>query len=62
MIVMDGFLTRRTVAKVKEILQSPRRRAEMVNTNFDIAARYYSYGVLRRWINTLLINFFGTDG
>ena len=62
LIVMDGFLTRRTVAKVKEILQSPRRRAEMVNTNFDIAARYYSYGVLRRWINTLLINFFGTDG
>ena len=62
LIVMDGFLTRRTVAKVKEILQSPQRREEMVNTNFDIAARYYSYGVLRRWINTLLINFFGTDG
>ncbi len=62
LIVMDGFLTHRTVAKVKEILQSPRRRAEMVNTNFDIAARHYSYGVLRRWINTLLINFFGTDG
>jgi len=62
LIVMDGFLTRRTVAKVKEILQSPQRREEMVNTNFDIAARYYAYGVLRRWINTLLINFFGTDG
>ncbi|MGB5750269.1 MAG: glycosyltransferase family 4 protein [Desulfobacterales bacterium] len=61
LIVMDGFLTRRTVDRVKEILQYPERREEMVNTNFDIAARYYSYGVLRRWINTLLINFFGTD-
>jgi len=62
LIVMDGFLTRRTVARVKEILQTRERRAEMVNTNYNVAARYYSYGVLRRWLNTLLINFFGTDG
>jgi glycosyltransferase involved in cell wall biosynthesis len=61
LIVMDGFLTRQTVAKVKEILQSPQRREEMVNTNFDIASRHYSYRVLHRWLNTLLINFFGTD-
>ena len=61
LIVMDGFLNRQTVAKVKEILQSPQRREEMVNTNFDIASRHYSYGVLRRWLNTLMINFFGAD-
>ena len=61
LIVMDGFLTHHTVDRVKEILQSPQRREEMVNTNFDIAARHYSYGVLRRWLNTLLINFFGTE-
>jgi glycosyltransferase involved in cell wall biosynthesis len=61
LIAMDGFLTRRTVDRVKEILQSPQRREEMVNTNFDIASRHYSYSVLRRWLNTLLFNFFGTD-
>jgi glycosyltransferase involved in cell wall biosynthesis len=61
LIVMDGFLTRHTVEKVKEVLQSPDRRKEMVNTNFEIASRHYSYRVLRRWLNTLLINFFGTD-
>jgi hypothetical protein len=58
---MDGFLTRQTVAKVKEILNSPHRREEMVNTNFNIASQHYSYRVLRRWLNTLLINFFGTE-
>ena len=34
----------------------------VVSTNFEIARRYYSYSILRRWLNTLLINFFGTEG
>ena len=62
LIVMDGFLTHRTVERVEEILQSPPRREKMVDTNFEIASRHYSYRVLRRWLSTLLINFFGTDG
>jgi glycosyltransferase involved in cell wall biosynthesis len=62
LIVMDGFLTRRTVERVREILQSPERKEEMVSTNFDIANRYYSYSILHRWLNTLLTNFFGTEG
>jgi glycosyltransferase involved in cell wall biosynthesis len=61
LIVMDGFLTHQTVDKVKEILQSHERREEMINTNFDIAGRHYSYHVLRRWLSTLLINYFGAD-
>jgi len=61
LIVMDGFLTGQTVGRVKEIMRSPERRKEMINTNFNIAGRHYSYGVLRRWLNTLLINFFGTE-
>jgi len=59
LIVMDGFLTRKTVDKVRKVLQSPERREEMVNTNFEIAGRHYSYAMLRRWLNTLLTNFFG---
>ena len=62
LIVMDGFLNRGTVERVREVLQSPRRRDQMVDTNFEIARRHYSFGVLRRWLNTLLINFFGTEG
>lgn len=59
LIVTDGFLTRRTVEKVREILQSPERKDKMVSTNFEIANRYCSFSILRRWLNPLLINFFG---
>ncbi len=61
LIVMDGFLTRRTVERVREVLQSSQRRDKMVDTNFEIARRHYSFGVLRRWLNTLLVNFFGSE-
>ena len=61
LVVMEGFLTRKTVNKVKEVLESPERRGKMVATNYDIATRHYSYAVLRRWLNTLLVNFFGVD-
>ena len=59
LIVMDGYLTRKTVSAVKEILESPGRRTKMVNTNFEVASRHYSYAMLRRWLNIMLTNFFG---
>ena len=61
LIVMDGYLTRKTVSNVNDILNTPERRAKMVNTNYEVAAKYYSYAVLRRWLNIMLTNFFGTD-
>jgi len=61
LVVMDGYLTRKNVQKVREALESPERREKMVNTNYEIASRYYSYTMLQRWLNTLLANFFGMD-
>jgi glycosyltransferase involved in cell wall biosynthesis len=61
LVVMDGFLTKNIVKKVRGVLESAERRKKMVTTNYEIAARYYSYAVLRRWLNTLLVNFFGVD-
>ncbi|MBU4344428.1 MAG: glycosyltransferase family 4 protein [Proteobacteria bacterium] len=61
LIVMDGFLTKKTVQKVREILESTEKREEMVNHNYEIASRYYSYSVLRKSLNSLIINFFGID-
>ena len=61
LIAMDGYLTRKTVSKVKAILETPEHRANMVNTNYDIAAQHYSYAVLRRWLNIMLANFFGIN-
>jgi len=59
LIVMDGYLTRKTVAQVKEVLTSPERRHKMVNTNYEVAARHYSYAVLQKCANTILTGFFG---
>jgi glycosyltransferase involved in cell wall biosynthesis len=61
LVVMDGFLTKKEVQKVREILESEQRRERMVNQNYEIAKRHYSYEFLRRRLNFLLTNFFGTD-
>jgi len=61
LVVMDGLLTRKTIEQVREVLVSEERRRTMVRHNFDVASRYYSYAMLRRWLKTLLINFFGAD-
>ncbi len=62
LVAMDGFLTEKTIRKVRELLKSEERRLRMVRTNYEVASRYYSYAVLRRWLRILLINFFGTEG
>jgi len=62
LIEMDGYLTHQTVEKVKEVLESPLRCQKMVNTNYEVASRHYSFTVLRRWLNILLTNFFGVTG
>jgi hypothetical protein len=33
----------------------------MVEHNYDIARRHFSYAVLRRYLNMLVTNFFGVD-
>ena len=62
LVTMDGFLTHRNVARVRELLVNPERREAMVEKNYAIAARYFSFAVLRKHLNYLLINFFGMDG
>jgi len=61
LVVMDGFITPEIVQQVKKILESPERREKMVNMNYDIARRYYSYIGLRESLSALIINFFGTE-
>lgn len=58
-ITIDGFLTDRAVEKTKEILLNPDRRAQMTARNYEIARKYFSYGVLRRRLSSLLSSFYG---
>ena len=61
LVVMDGFLTRQNIRDVGEILQSADRRKRMVEHNYTVATKYYSYTLLHRWLSTLMVNFFGVD-
>lgn len=55
--VIDGFLSKKTVHKVKEILEYPQRREKMVNFNYKIASRHYSYSVLRDLFGIVMNDF-----
>jgi glycosyltransferase involved in cell wall biosynthesis len=59
LIVMDRFLTKKTVQNVREILESTDRREKMVNLNYEIASRHYSYSVLCKRLNSIMTNYFG---
>lgn len=56
--VMDGYLSKKTIQNVKEILESPIRRKKMVNLNYEIASRHYSYSVLRNQISDIMNELF----
>jgi glycosyltransferase involved in cell wall biosynthesis len=60
--VMDGFLSNKTIQNVKEILESPTRREKMVNLNYEVASRHYSYSVLRNQISTIMNDLFSEYG
>ncbi len=59
LIETDGFLTPGVVDQVMQVLGSHERRRLMVENNFRIAARHFSYAVLWKRLSYLLMNFFG---
>ncbi|MBN2050680.1 MAG: glycosyltransferase family 4 protein [Spirochaetales bacterium] len=61
-ISMDGFLTQKNIAGVREILTDREKRKAMTEHNFDIAKRFFSYAVLKRRLEGILYDFFGASG
>ena len=59
--LMDGYLSKKTVQFVQEVLSNPDRRNAMVDHNYAIARRHYSYAVLRERLSVLLRNVFGDN-
>ena len=54
LIVMDGFLTKQTVRQIKETIESCELKEKMVNTNYEVASRHYSYTILQNQLNTIM--------
>ena len=61
LISMDGVVTNSVVEEVQKIFDDDTYRNEMVNHNYRVARRFYSYSVLRRSLRTLLTSLTGWD-
>ncbi len=57
--VIDGFITSDVIRMVRRLLEDKQYREEICDHNYRVAKRYYSYGVLRRSLRTLLTNLTG---
>jgi glycosyltransferase involved in cell wall biosynthesis len=59
--VMDGFLSARTVQKIKSLLESSSARQEMVDHNFSIASRHFSFHILRNKLDLVMRDLLGHE-
>lgn len=59
--VMQGFVSSRIVAEVRRLLEDQAYRDSIVDHNYRLGKRFYSYSVLRRGLRTLITNITGLD-
>ncbi len=58
-IEMDGYVTKYAIEKTREVLKDEKLRSEMVEHNFELGRRHYSYSVLRQKLKALITDCFG---
>jgi len=58
-IEFDGFIVDATVEQTRYVLDHPDVVQEMAETNYRLAGRFFSYGVLERRLHTLIADCFG---
>jgi glycosyltransferase involved in cell wall biosynthesis len=55
-IELDGYVTEDAVQMTRKVLDEPERCKNMVDKNYDIAKRCYSYSVIRRKLKNLIFD------
>ncbi|MEM8866396.1 MAG: glycosyltransferase family 4 protein [Planctomycetota bacterium] len=60
-ITMNGYITRDTVSRVKRVIDDVEYREAMVEKNYELSKRFYSYAVLKRKLRALVTNVTGHD-
>jgi len=53
-IAIEGFVTNETIERVFEVLNNDQRREEMVEGNYQVGNRHFSYEVLERLLLHLI--------
>ena len=54
-VEIDGYVTEAAVEKTKQILDNPRRCREMVDHNYELGKKFFSYTVLHRILEHYMI-------
>lgn len=60
-IAMSGYITRDTVEHVRKVIRDDAYRQRMVDHNYEVAKKFFSYEVLRRKLQALVANLTGND-
>ena len=60
-ITMNGFLTRNVLEQVRNVIGDQKYRNEMVDHNYELGKKFFSYSVLRRNLRSLITTFTGLD-
>ncbi|MCD6117917.1 glycosyltransferase family 4 protein, partial [bacterium] len=56
-VAMNNYVNDKVINQIKDLLNNPKKTEEMVEKNFHLAARFFSYEVLEQRLKTILINF-----
>ena len=60
-ITMNGYLTKEVVRQVQRVVDDEEFRTQMVEKNYELGKRFFSYSVLRRCLRVLITNVTGMD-
>lgn len=60
-IEFNGYITKNTIQSARRVLNDASLAEEMVEMNYALARRYYSFAVLRRILRTLIVGRFGEN-
>jgi glycosyltransferase involved in cell wall biosynthesis len=60
-IGFDEYITEQTVQQVRELLHDQAQIAEIVEHNYELGRRYYSYGALEYRLSAFLCEFLGIE-
>ena len=60
-IEMDDYINEDTVNEVIEVLRNKSEVGDMVDHNYKLAKRFYSYANLRKKLKFILSDFFGEE-
>ena len=61
-IEFDNFVTEETVKKTRQVLANPELAKGMVETNYQLALKYFSYTMLKHQLGVQLASAFGING